>query len=161
MIFPFLLSFSVVFAPSHPEYFGIDDPAFYILEIDEHVYDIQYYVDADVIAMAIDEELDSLLVGIENTKDSIFLIDLEHEMINAQNNEFAVLVNGLEVDYEIISDDDSSTLKFFVPAGTQEIEIIGTHVIPEFPIGMALILVATMSSVLILSKTGKLGKNFV
>jgi len=161
LIFPFLLSFSAVFAPSHPEYFGIDDPASYILEIDEHVYDIQYYVDADVIAMAIDEELDSLLVGIENTKDSIFLIDLEHEMINAQNNEFAVLVNGLEVDYEIISDDDSSTLKFFVPAGTQEIEIIGTYVIPEFPIGMTLILVATMTSVLILSKTGKLGNNFV
>ena len=150
-----------MFAPSHPEYFGIDDPVSYILEIDEHVYDIQYYVDADVIAMAIDEELDSLLVGIENTKDSIFSIDLEHEMINAQNNEFAVLVNGLEVDYEIISDDDSSTLKFFVPTGTQEIEIIGTHVIPEFPIGMTVILVATMSTVLILSKTGKLGNNFV
>ena len=150
-----------MFAPSHPEYFGIEDPASYILEIDEHVYDIQYYVDADVIAMAIDEELDSLLVGIENTKDSIFSIDLEHEMINAQNNEFAVLVNGLEVDYEIISDDDSSTLKFFVPAGTQEIEIIGTYVISEFPIGMTLILVATMTSVLIFSKTGKLGNNFV
>ena len=150
-----------MFAPSHPEYFGIDDPASYILEIDEHVYDIQYYVDADVIAMAIDEELDSLLVGIENTKDSIFSIDLEHEMINAQNNEFAVLVNGLEVDYEIISDDDSSTLKFFVPTGTQEIEIIGTHVIPEFPIGAMIILVTTISTVLILSKTGKLGNNFV
>lgn len=44
-------------------------------------------------------------------------------------------MDGVEVDYDITSDIDSSIITFFVPEFTEEIEIIGTHVIPEFPLG--------------------------
>ena len=113
----------------------------YQLKIDEHVYDIAYQLDGRVIAMAIDQELTSLLIGTENVNDSLFEINLQHEMINAENNEFAILVNGYEVDYEITDSGSDSKLTFFVPAGTQEIEIIGTHVIPEFPLGALFVFV--------------------
>lgn len=135
LILPLLLVFFPAFAESHPDYMGIENPSNYELKVDEHVYSIPYSVDAQVLAMAIDPELTSLLIGLENTHDSVFVIDLEHELINAENNEFAILVNGYEVDYDIVSDADSSTLSFYVPEFTEEVEIIGTHVIPEFPLG--------------------------
>ncbi len=127
-----------VFAESHLNYVGVENPLEYVLVIDEHTYSIPYNVDAKVLAMAIDPELTSLLIGLENSKNSIFEIDLQHEMINAENNEFAILVNGYEIDYEMISDSDSSKFSFYIPEFTEEVEIIGTHVIPEFPFGAIL-----------------------
>ena len=102
LIFPLFISIIPTFGESHPEYVGIKNPSEYILEIDENVFVIPYEIKAKVIAMAIDPELTSLLIGLENTSDSIFVIDLKHNLINAQNNEFAILVNGLEVDYDIV-----------------------------------------------------------
>lgn len=149
------LFFTIIpaFGASHPEYSAMDDPSEYVLEIDEHTFSIQYEVNANVIAMAIDPELTSLLIGLENTSDSIFIIDLKHELISESNNEFAILVNGLEVDYDIVSDSDSSTFTFFVPAFTEEVEIIGTHVIPEFPLGVIMGLMVLILSVVVVSRT--------
>ena len=139
------------FGASQPEYSGIEDPLEFVLEIDENTFSISYQVGAKVIAMAIDPELTSLLIGLENASDSIFVIDLKHDLINAHNNEFAILVNGLEVDYDIVSDSDSSTFSFFVPTFTEEVEIIGTHVIPEFPLGVIMGLIVMISTVVVIS----------
>ena len=125
----------------------------YVLSIDEHTYSIPYKVDAKILAMAIDSELTSLLIGLENTKDSVFTIDLQHEMIGAENNEFVILVNGYDADYEVVSDSDSSTFSFYVPEFTEEVEIIGTHVIPEFPFGAILGFVFLVTAVTVFSRT--------
>ena len=124
----------------------------YVLEIDEHVYSISYVVNADIIAMKIDPESRSLLIGLDNTFDSQFFIGLEHELINAQNNEFIILVDGEEVDYKMTSDSDSSTFEFFVPIGSEEVEIIGTNVIPEFPVGAIFGFVVMISVIMIFAK---------
>jgi hypothetical protein len=131
----------------------MDNPLEYLLEIDEHIFSIPYDVNANVIAIAIDPELTSILIGLEDTSDSFFVIDLKHELISAPNNEFAILVNGLEVDYDVVSDSDSSTFTFFVPAFTEEVEIIGTHVIPEFPLGMIMGFSILIISVVVVSRT--------
>ena len=148
-----LISFVPVFAASHPEFSGIENPSKYILDIDEHTFEIEYEVNGEVIAMEIDSELTSLLIALENTTDSVFKIDLDHQLINAQNNEFAILVNGYEVEYEIVSDANSSTFTFFVPQYTEEIEIIGTHVIPEFPLGATFGLVLLITMIMVVSRT--------
>ena len=131
----------------------------YDLVIDEHSFELKYELNGNVIAMALDQELTSLLIGIENTKDSLFTIDLPNEMIRSVDNAFAVLVNGLEVDYEIVSDNNSSHLEFFVPSGTEEIEIIGTFVIPEFPFGLVLIFGTIMTVVCLVTRRS--GSNFI
>ena len=123
----------------------------YNLEIDEHQFAIEYDVDADVLAMAIDQELNSFLIGIENTRDSIFTITLDNEMLSAENNEFAILVDGLEVNYDVTSNAESVEIMFFVPTGTQEIEIIGTHVIPEFPLAL-LVLIVSITGIILFTK---------
>ena len=152
VILSLCISMISAFGESHPEYSGIESPSEFVLEIDENTFAIQYRVNAKVIAIAVDPELTSLLIGLEDTSDSNFVIDLQHELIKAQNNEFAILVNGLEVDYDIVSDSDSSTFSFFVPAFTEEVEIIGTHVIPEFPAGILIGLGVMISSVVATSR---------
>lgn len=124
----------------------------HVLTVDEHTFDIVYEVDATVLAMAIDQELTSLLIGLENTKDSQFTINFQKEMLSAENDEFAVLVNSLEVNYELSQDSSGYELVFYVPEGTEEVEIIGTHVIPEFPFGALFGFVLMTSVVLVMRK---------
>ncbi|GBL42324.1 hypothetical protein LBMAG54_08510 [Nitrosopumilaceae archaeon] len=150
LILPFLIFTTPIFAQTPSD--ELSNSSQYALEIDEHPYSISYVVNANVVAMEIDPESTSLLIGLDNTYDSRFFIGLEHELISAQNNEFIILVDGQETDYEISSDSDSSTFAFFVPTGTEEIEIIGTHVIPEFPIGAIFGFAVMISTIMIFAK---------
>jgi len=131
------------------------DESIYQLNVDNQTFEMAYSLDGQVIAMAIDHELNSLLIGITDVKDSTFQIILPQSMISAENNEFAVLVDQIEVDYNISTQDNASILQFFVPAGSEEIEIIGTHVIPEFPLGALLVLATMIVIVTLVTKTGK------
>jgi hypothetical protein len=126
----------------------------YHLTVDENSFKINYSTSGRIIAMEIDKELSSLLIGLENMEiDSIFEIEFTHELISAENNEFAVLVNGYEVDYDLSVTDLGSKLTIPIFADTEEIEIIGTNVIPEFPLGILVVLVFTIMFVVIFSKT--------
>ena len=155
LTFPLFFPIMPVMAESHPEYFGMQNPSEYFLKVDENSFTISYEVNANVLAMEIDSELKSLLIGLNGTSESIFIIDLDDELITAENKEFAVLVNGYEVDYDIVSDSNSSTLTFYVPEFSEEVEIIGTHVIPEFPLGSVIGFTLLMSSILIMSARKK------
>ncbi|MEK6831728.1 MAG: PEFG-CTERM sorting domain-containing protein [Thermoproteota archaeon] len=150
LILPLLIFTTPIFAQTPSD--ELSNSSQYALEIDEHAYSISYVVNANVVAMEIDPESTSLLIGLDNTYDSRFFIGLEHELINAQNDEFIILVDGQEADYEISSDSDSSTFAFFVPTGTEEVEIIGTHVIPEFPIGAIFGFAVMISTIMIFAK---------
>ena len=126
----------------------------YQLTVDENSFEINYSTTGRVIAMEFDKELFSLLIGLENVeKDSILEIEFTHELISAENNEFAVLVNGYEVDYELSTTDLGSKLTIPIFADTEEIEIIGTNVIPEFPLGILMVLVFTIMFVVFFSRT--------
>jgi len=126
----------------------------YQLTVDENSFEINYSTTGRVIAMEIDKELFSLLIGLENVEmDSILEIEFTHELISAENNEFAVLVNGYEVDYELFTTDLGSKLTIPIFADTEEIEIIGTNVIPEFPLGILMVLVFTIMFVVFFSRT--------
>lgn len=167
MFYWILFILPLIFTPSIFVYaLNFDDSqnwSQYSLDIDIHNYSISYDVNADVIAMGIDPESKSLLIGVKNTYDSKFLISLKHEMINAVNNDFLILVDGQETDYDVISDSDSSTFAFYVPTGTEEIEIIGTFVIPEFPIGSIFVYALIVLSIVIFSnmKTRFSSRNFI
>ena len=128
----------------------------YQYTIDEHVYDLDYDFSGDILAMQIDPELRSFLIGIQNEDDNQFIIKIPKEMISAQNDDFVILVDGIEVEYGLESSNDVNIFSIPLFIGAQEIEIIGTNVIPEFPIGVLVILVATMSSVLLLTKKNQL-----
>ena len=126
----------------------------YQLIVDENSFEIIYSIQGNVLAMAIDKELTSLLVGIENiSEDSIFSIEFPHEVISAENNQFVVLVNGVESDYAISTTDLGAKLTIPTPAFSEEIEIIGTHVIPEFSISVLIILFLLVTVSIFVSKS--------
>jgi hypothetical protein len=145
-----ILSSFTLLAISHYPVYGET----FRLQIDDKVYDVEYKINGDVIAMDIDKEVTSLLIATENVQDSEFQITLPNELIRAEKNEFAVLVNGLEVNYGVIDDVDNH-LTFFVPAFTEEIEIIGTFVVPEFPLGSLLVLATVVGIIIIFQKSKK------
>lgn len=115
--------------------FALADQGTYKLEVDGKTFDVSYGFDGELIAMAADQESTSLLIGTQNVKDSFFETSFSSELLSAQNAEFIVLVDGLETDYTVTYNGNDPTLTFPIPAYSEEIEIIGTSVIPEFPFG--------------------------
>ena len=92
----------------------------YTIDVGNHTYDVVYSVDADIIAMEIDPELNSLLVGLNNTKDSFFEIHLPDELISAEGDQFVVLIDWIETDYQTsqyLKEPDALTtvVEFFCP----------------------------------------------
>ena len=100
----------------------------------------------------------SLLLYIESTDDGSITLTIPRSVldatINNEDDQFFVLVDGEEVDFEEILTSTERTLTINFLAGTEEIEIIGTFVIPEFGTIAAMILaVAIISIVAISSKS--------
>lgn len=131
---------------------SLADQGTYKLEVDEKTFDVSYSFDGELIAMAIDQESTSLLVGTQNVKDSFFEISFSSELLSAQNAEFVVLVDGLETDYTTSYDGNNPALTFPIPTDSEEVEIIGTSVIPEFPFGVLAIMGAVSAMTIVISK---------
>lgn len=128
----------------------------YVLSVEGSDYNIPYMVDADVLAMAVDAESRSLLIGLDEAQDSVFLLQLSHDVVYAPGNQYTVLVDWVDTDYEIIYTDTVDynyvVIQFFVPAGAVEVEVIGTTVAPEFSFGTILIFSIVMLGIIFFSK---------
>ncbi len=125
----------------------------YDLMIDERTFDIAYSLDGEVIAMDVDKELPSLLIGTVNVDESTFEMSFPTELISAEGDEFIILLDGAETDYSISHADDMTEISFVIPIATEEIEIIGTSVIPEFPIGVLAIMGIVSAMAVMFSRT--------
>jgi len=112
---------------------------------------------------AIEEDFDSksLIISITATDDGNLTIILPRNVIDAifegVDDEFFVLVDDEEVDFdEIETTDTHRTLSIDFNAGSEEIEIIGTFVIPEFGAIAALILAVAIISIIVVSAKTRL-----
>lgn len=123
------------------------------IQADGKSFDVQYSFDGELLAMDIDQESKSLLVGLDGTKESTFVITFPSELLSAENGDFVVLVDGLEEDYTITYDNNKQTLTLPIPEETQEIEIIGTSVVPEFPFGVLVVMGVVVSVAVVFSRS--------
>ncbi|PIN95332.1 MAG: copper-binding protein, partial [Nitrosopumilus sp. CG10_big_fil_rev_8_21_14_0_10_33_7] len=73
-----------------------------------------------------------------------------------QDDTFFVLVDGEEVDFEETTTSTDRTLTILFPAGAEEIEIIGTTVVPEFGTIAVMILAVAIISIIAVSAKSKL-----
>lgn len=124
----------------------------YQLKAEGKTFDITYSLDGKIIAMTADQESTSLLVGVTNVQDSIFVITFPSELLSASNAEFVILVDGLETDYTITYNENNPTITLPLEAGSEEIEIVGTSVIPEFPLGAIAIMGIVSATLVVLSR---------
>jgi len=102
----------------------------------------------------------SLLVYIESIDDGSITLTIPRSILDATINngddEFFVLVDGEEVYFEEIITSADRTLTINFSAGTEEIEIIGTFVIPEFGTIAAMILAVAIISIIAISSKSRL-----
>ncbi len=107
-----------------------------------------------------DTTTNSVIVELDATQEGMFTITLPREVmdatINGEDDDFFVLVDGEEVDFEETKTDTDRTLTIGFPAGSEEIEIIGTFVVPEFGTIVVMILAVAIISIIAVSAKSRL-----
>ncbi|NNL59532.1 MAG: PEFG-CTERM sorting domain-containing protein [Nitrosopumilus sp.] len=113
-----------------------------------------------LLSITPDVDANSLIIAIDAFDDGQLTITLPRELIDAKigdnDDAFFVLVDGEEVDFDETATSTDRTLVIAFPAGAEEIEIIGTHVVPEFGTIAALILAVAIISIIAVSARSKL-----
>jgi predicted secreted protein with PEFG-CTERM motif len=107
-----------------------------------------------------DIEAQSLMIQIDSISNGTLVIKLPREAIDAkfgeEDDDFFVLIDGVESDFDETRTGVERTLSIEYPEGTEDIEIIGTYVIPEFGGIAIIILMVSVFSVIFVSRN-KLG----
>ena len=112
---------------------------------------VNYTIDGGkIISIVPDIDETSLIIEIRTTSDGELVITLPKDVIDGI---FFVLVDGEEINYGEELNDNSSTLTIPFHDGSEQIEIIGTFVIPEF--GTIVVLVLAISIIAIIAVTSK------
>ena len=121
------------------------------MSLDVQGINVNYIINGGkIISIIPDLDETSLIITIETTSDGELIITLPKDVIDGI---FFVLVDGEETMYTEEVNDNSSTLIIPFYNGTEEIEIIGTFVIPEF--GTIVVLVLAIAIITIITITSK------
>jgi len=130
--------------------------------IDVEGYPVRYSISGgSIISITPDVDANSLVIEISTTSDGVLTITLPRALIDAKLNggddDFFVLVDAEEVDdFDETKTSSDRTLTIAFPDGAEEIEIIGTFVIPEFGAIAALILAVAIISIIVVSAKTRL-----
>jgi predicted secreted protein with PEFG-CTERM motif len=107
-----------------------------------------------------DVDANSLIISIDATSDGSLTLTIPRSVldatINGGDDDFFVLVDGEEVDFDEITTSTHRTLTIAFPVGAEEIEIIGTFVVPEFGTIAAMILAVAIISIIAISAKSRL-----
>ena len=107
-----------------------------------------------------DVDANSLIVSIDATDDGSLTLTIPRSVLdatmNGEDDDFFVLIDGEEVDFDEETSSTDRTLTIAFPAGAEEIEIIGTFVVPEFGTIAAMILAVAIISIIAISAKSKL-----
>ena len=109
-----------------------------------------------------DLDSNSLIIEIEATDDGMLTISLPKAVIDSDvegrfNGDFFVLVDNEEREYdETETTDTYRTLSIEFFAGSEEIEIFGTRVIPEFGVLAIMVLAVSLVSIIAITSRSRL-----
>jgi predicted secreted protein with PEFG-CTERM motif len=118
-----------------------------------------------------DERTNSITMDVTVPIDGILAIKIPRTILDAGDDktgkdvDFVILVDNSPVDVftdycECLGDitDDARQIKFAVPEGARQVEIIGTHVVPEFSsMAMFILVVGIIISIVAITKNNKIG----
>jgi predicted secreted protein with PEFG-CTERM motif len=115
-----------------------------------------------VLGIRADIQSKSLIVAIQTTGNGVLTITLPRALIDSKSSggvdeQYVVLTDGQEsMDFQETSTTATDrTLTIPFEDGTQEIEIIGTQIVPEFgPIAALVLAIAIVSIIAVSAKTG-------
>jgi len=145
---------------------GVQDvvPEFSVTEDDDYLqstmledYELGYELTgAKIIRITPDTEMKSLIFEIETYSDGELRITLPKDVIDTDEEGFFILVDGIETNHEAVSNLENWSFVIPFSYGSEEIEIIGTFVIPEFGTIAVLVLVTSIAVIVMISAKNKL-----
>ena len=92
-------------------------------------------------SMSINEERKSIEIIMEDVPEKTdFWVRIPHEVLYAEDAQFTVLVDGVDTGYDVTNFPNDFAIGFIITETTENIEIIGTRVIPEFGILSVMVL---------------------
>ena len=183
-----IVALLVITGAIHQEFFSEDTKAFgqyydiaqimadkFTFEIGDGTYDVYYgykgsldsmgseFIEPVVSSMNINEERKSIEITMESVPEKTdFWVRIPQEMLYAENENYVVLVNNAETSYDLIKHPDDYAIGFVISETAENIEIIGTKIVPEFGVYSVMVLVISiLVLVFIMQKTslGSLVKN--
>lgn len=144
---------------------GVQDvvPEFSVTEDDDYLqstmledYELGYELTgAKIIRITPDTEMKSLIFEIETYSDGELRITLPKDVIDTDEEGFFILVDGIETNHEAVSNLENWSFVIPFSYGSEEIEIIGTFVIPEFGTIASLVLIIAISAIVMISAKNK------
>jgi predicted secreted protein with PEFG-CTERM motif len=128
----------------------------------QQTFNVNYTISGgSVKTMTIDAQSLSVIVSVNSTNDGSISLQLPRALIDAktssgQDDAFIILIDGAEVKPQSESANNNYrniTIQFL--QGDQDIEIIGTQIVPEFgPIAALVLAIAIISIIAVSAKTG-------
>jgi predicted secreted protein with PEFG-CTERM motif len=128
----------------------------------QQTFNVNYTISGGTVkTMTIDAQSLSVIVSVNSTSDGTITLQLPRNLIDAKTNvgqddAFIILIDGAEVKPQSESTNNdfrNVTVQFL--QGDQDIEIIGTQIIPEFgPIAALVLAIAIISIIAVSAKTG-------
>ena len=144
---------------------GVQDvvPEFSVTEDEDYLqstmledYELGYELTgAKIIRITPDTEMKSLIFEIETYSDGELRITLPKDVIDTDEEGFFILVDGIETNHEAVSNLENWSFVIPFSYGSEEIEIIGTFVIPEFGTIAALVLITSIAVIVMISAKNK------
>jgi hypothetical protein len=123
------------------------------LVIGENEFDIRYNITGGTLdELTGDPVRQTLLVTINATSNGTLTIELPTDVIDAEDSEFSVFIDdesGNFIADELEPTADARVLQIEFPAGAEQIEIVGTSMVPEFGAVSAIILAIAVVAVLL------------
>lgn len=125
---------------------------------DKGTFDVEYTIKGGTVKdMRVNSDNFSLEVEIESFDDGEINLDLDRESIDAKkqngdDEEFIVLIDNVQVTYDENIQANSRLVTIEFQEGDSLIEVIGTFVIPEFGTIAILILLASITTIIVISK---------
>lgn len=135
----------------------------YVLTIDGKTYEIFYRflnmengqedIDAAISSISIDATNYALVITVDNILQTDFLsLRIPQEVISAENEKFTIIVDGKEIGYELSYTKDDVIFGIMLPKGANQIQVIGTAVMPEFGVLALLIFSGAVAFTVFFSK---------
>ena len=116
-------------------------------EIEDRMFDVYYgykgslddigsdFVKPSLASMSINQGRKSIEITMESVPERTdFWVRIPQEMLYAENENYLVLVDGVETKYGVMKFPDDYVVSFVITETTKDIEIIGTKIVPEFGI---------------------------
>jgi predicted secreted protein with PEFG-CTERM motif len=124
-------------------------------------FQVQYVATgATVSEMSISSHDASLVVFLQSSSDGNLTLTLPRALIDAKNgandDQFFVLVDGADTEFTEYKTNTDRTITVFIPKDTEQVEVIGTQVVPEFGALSSLVLVMAIISIVAVSAKTRL-----